>query len=215
MTIRILLVDDHKIVREGLRALLERQGLEVVGEADNGRDAVKLARKIAPDIVIMDVTMPGLNGIEATRQIVSETRGIRVIGLSMHSDRRYVLRMFTEGASGYLLKNCAFKELVLAIQTVLDGEAYISPGIAGGLIREYAKNPQDITQPNDVLTPREKEVLQLISEGRSTKKTAELMGVSAKTVESHRRSIMNKLNLYTIAELTKYAVREGMTTLGP
>lgn len=215
MTIRTLIADDHMIFREGLRTLLKNHpDIEVVGEADNGRTAVGLARELHPDVVIMDVAMPDLNGIEATRQINESKLGIRVLALSMHSDRRFVIRMLQAGVSGYLLKDCAFEELALAIQTVMDGKIYLSPGVTGVVVEDYKHQlaSADVAEA-PVLTPREREVLQLLAEGRSTKETAGLLGVSVKTVETHRKQIMDKLDLHSVAELTKYALREGITSL--
>ncbi len=215
MSIRILLADDHKIIREGLRTLLEKeQGMEVVAEAENGRMTVKLAMKLSPQIIIMDVTMPDLNGIEATRQIISDLPGAKVIALSMHSDRRFVTRMLEAGASGYLLKDCAFDELISAIRAVSTNQTYLSPAIASIIVEDYrgylSKKSSSVSSP---LTAREHEVLQLLAEGKSTKQIASCLHVSGKTVETYRRQIMEKLNIYNIAELTKYAIREGLTSL--
>jgi DNA-binding NarL/FixJ family response regulator len=211
VSVRILLADDHKIVRDGLRALIERQpGLEVAGEAENGRAAVELTRQVSPDAVVMDVGMPDLNGIEATRQIVAEGAGVRVIALSMHSDRRFVTEMLRAGASGYLLKDCAFEELTQAVQVVMGGQTYLSPGIASVVVEDYVRQAGEEAVG---LTGREREVLQLLAEGRSTKQIAERLRVSAKTVETHRQKLMEKLNLRSVADLTKYAVRAGLTSL--
>jgi two-component system response regulator NreC len=215
MNVRILLADDHKIVRDGLRALLENQpGMSVVAEADNGRATVRLARSLLPDLVIMDIGMPDLNGIDATRQITSELPRVKVIALSMHSDRRFVVQMFRAGASGYLLKDCAFEELTRAVQAVLKNQTYLSPAVAGPVMEDYIH--QLSTAPGgdySVLSPREREVLQLLAEGKSTKEAAALLCVSVKTIETHRQQIMNKLDIHSIAELIKYAIREGLTTL--
>jgi DNA-binding NarL/FixJ family response regulator len=216
MSTRILIADDHRIMREGLRALLGNQAsIAVVGEAEDGRKAVELAARLRPDIVIMDLTMPGLNGIEATRQIVAANPGTKVIALSIHSDRRFVQQMFEAGATGYLLKEGAFEELARAIHTVADGKAFVSPGIAGilidDLVRHLAGRGSQAGAP--VLSGREKEVLQLMAEGKSTKEIAVILQVGAKTVETHRRQIMLKLQLDSVAELTKYAIREGLTSL--
>lgn len=215
MNTKILLAEDHKIVREGLRSLLDNEpGLEVLGEADNGRTAVQLTRTMKPDLVIMDVSMPDLNGIEATRQIISERPGTRILALSMHSDKRFVADILKAGASGYLLKDCAFEELVAAIRSVASGQTYLSPGIAGPVIQDYLRR---LAEPEHssyaLLTPREREILQLLAEGRSTKQIAVYLHVSIKTVETHRRRIMEKLDIHSVAELTKYAIREGLTSL--
>lgn len=215
MNIRILLADDHKIIREGLRALLEKQPeMEVVAEAQDGLSTVKLSQKLGPDIVIMDIGMPEMNGIEATRQIVSQSKAIKVIALSMHSDRRFVLQMLEAGASGYLLKDSAFEELVASIRTVMANQSYLSPAITDVVIREYLSNTgRDRQTAFKVLTAREREVLQLLAEGKTTKQTALLLNVSVKTIETHRQQIMEKLKIRSIAELTKYAIREGLTAL--
>lgn len=214
MDISIILADDHKIVRDGLRALLEREpGLAVVAEAENGRDAVALSLELKPDVVVMDVGMPGLNGIEATGQIRGHVTGIRVLALSIHADRRFVERMFRAGAAGYLLKNCAARELVRAINEVARGKGYLSPEL-DGVVAEKVSRPALADRPFSVydLTTREREVLQLIAEGETTKQIATQLGLSQKTVQSHRQQIMDKLDLHNIAELTKFAVREGLTT---
>ena len=215
MTTRILVVDDHRIMREGLRALLAGiPGMAVVAEANNGRCAVQLAQEQKPDVIIMDVSMPDLNGIEATRQILAAHPEIRVIALSIHSDRRFVLQMFRAGAVGYLLKDCAFEELAHAIEVVLDGQAYLSPGIAGVVVGEFLRQlASDESTLIPSLTAREREVLQLTAEGKSTKEIASLLRVSVKTVETHRRQLMEKLRMNSVAELTKFAVREGLTSL--
>lgn len=215
MSIRILLADDHKITRQGLRSLLdENDDMEVLAEAENGRDAIELARKLNPDVIIMDVSMPDLNGVEATRQIIQENHDVRVIALSMHSDTLFVSEMLKSGASGYLLKDCAFQELEQAIRTVTDGKAYLSPSISGVVVEDYLHrlSKADMST-SEVLTDREREVLQLIAEGQSTKQVALKLHISAKTVETHRRQIMNKLDMHTVAELTKYAIRKGLTAL--
>jgi len=215
MSVRIILAEDHRITREGLVNLLkERPDMEVVGEAENGREAVKLASELSPDLVIMDVTMPDLNGIDATRIITSGSNNTKVIALSMYSDKQFVQGMIQAGASGYLLKDCAFEELVSAIQAVIQGDTYLSPGIAGIVVQDYLnKLTTDRSSADTVLTNREREVLQLIAEGKSTKEIAARLSVSVKTVETHRRQIMEKLGIFSIAELTKYAIREGLTSL--
>lgn len=214
-SIKILLADDHKITRDGLRALLEQQSnMNVVGEAENGREAVRLASELAPDVVVMDISMPELNGIEATRQIRGDLPDTKVIALSMYADRRYVVGMLKAGVSGYLLKNCAFDELVSAIEAVTHNESFLSPRIADTVMKDYAHIlEQDETAGISALSAREREVLQLIAEGLSTRQIAERIHVSVKTVETHRQQIMKKLNAKSVAELTKIALREGLTAL--
>lgn len=215
MATKILLADDHQIIRDGLRTLLEKQAnMAVAGEAENGRDAVRLARELEPDVIIMDIAMPDLNGIEATRQVKAEAPEVKIIALSMHSDKRFVTGILQAGASGYLLKDCAFEELAGAIQTVIAGKIYLSPGVAGVVVDDYLQQlSKTATAPTGALTPREREVLQLLAEGKSTKQIAASLYLSVKTIESFRKQIMDKLNLRTVAELTKYAIREGLTSL--
>ena len=215
MSIRILLVDDHKIMREGLHSMLEKQyDMKIVGEAEDGRTAVRLVQELTPDVVIMDVMMPGLNGIEATRQIIATADGIKVIGLSMHSDKRFVTRMLNAGASGYLLKDCAFEELADAVHTVVANEIYLSSEMTSIMVKDYLHHLSTTGPPSSsALTTREDEVLQLLAEGKSTKEIALCLNVSTKTIETHRRQIMEKLNIHTIAGLTKYAIREGLSSL--
>jgi two-component system, NarL family, response regulator NreC len=213
--IRVLIADDHKIIRDGLKTLVEKESeMEVVAEAENGRETIRLAQKHNPNIVIMDVTMPDMNGIEATRKIREENSKIRVIALSMHSDRKYVLGMLEAGASGYLLKDSAFDELVEAIRQAADGRMYLSPRIADVVVKGYLdKAPGSSCASGPMLTPREREVLQLLAEGMAAKEIATHISVSVKTVETHRRNMMIKLDLRSIAELTKYAVREGLVSI--
>jgi len=215
MKIRVLLADDHKIVRDGLRALVERcDDMEVIAEAETGRKAVHLARKYNPEIVIMDISMPDLNGIDATRQILQEVKGVKVIALSMHSDRQYIDGMLRAGVSGYLLKDCAADELIQCIRIVLLGRICLSSGITGFLVNEYLQPAKDQVLADRIeLSGREREVLQLIAEGRSTKNIANSLHISIKTVETHRKNIMEKAKLHTVAELTKYAIRHGLTSI--
>lgn len=214
--IKILLAEDHQITREGLRALLEREpDLAVVAEADNGAEAVELARAHTPDVVIMDIAMPEMNGIEATKRIVTELSGTKVVALSMHADKQYVLEMLRAGASGYLLKDCAQVDLARAVRTVDANLTFLSPEIADAVVEEYARHQSHQKQAAaSALTPREREVLSLIAEGGNTKEVALRLGVSVKTVETHRQHIMDKLDLHSVAELTKYAIREGLIDIG-
>lgn len=217
MSIRVLIADDHKIMLAGLCSLLEKQtDFEVVGEADNGRKAVQMAQEKKPDVVVMDVSMPDLNGIEATTQIIESLPETRVIALSMHSDKRFVMGMLRAGASGYLLKDCASQELANAIVQVAGGKKYLSPEITGVVIDDFLLgrgSSEEVATAASQLSPREREVLQLIAEGWSTKQIASHLYVSIKTIETHRRQIMKKLDLHSIADLTKYAIREGLTSI--
>jgi len=215
MGVKILLVDDHQIMRDGLRSLIEKQpGMEVVAEAENGRTAIKLTRKIKPDVIVMDINMPDMNGIDATRQIVAEFPGTKVVAFSMHSDHQFVVAALKAGVSGYLHKESAFEELARAIRTVGANQTYLSPKISGFLIKDYIVHlSANELSSLPVLTGREREVLQLIAEGRTTRQISEQLYVSVKTVETHRRNIMDKLNIHSIAELTKFAIRQGLTTL--
>lgn len=214
MICRIVLADDHSMMREGLRSLLKDiPNTEVIGEAENGRDTVRLCRELNPDLVIMDVAMPELNGIEATRQIVHENPKTKVIALSMHSTKRFVLDMLQAGAVGYLLKNCAFKELADALSTVQSNRAYISPAVASVVVEKIVSPAGENSSMDPNLTPREREVLQLLAEGRKVTEVADMLHVSTKTVQTHRRNLMAKLNLYSLPELTKYAIQHGLTSL--
>ena len=226
---KVLIADDHRIVREGLRSLLEDQpDLEVVGEADNGRQALEMAAEHEPDVVVMDVAMPQLNGIEATRRLMNDQPDTKVVALSMHSDRRYVAEALKAGAAAYLLKDGAFDELVAAIRAVVANKVYLSPRVAGVVVDDYVRRlpgekgegeaagagaPADASGVFHKLTPREREVLQLMAEGYATKEIATRLHISVKTVETHRRQLMEKLQLYSVAEVTKYAIREGLTSL--
>ena len=216
MSIRVLIADDHKIMLAGLRSILEKQtDFEVVGEADNGRKAVQMAQEKKPEVVVMDVSMPDLNGIEATMQIIESLPKTRVVALSMHSDKRFVMGMLRAGASGYLLKDCASQELANAIVQVAGGKKYLSPEITGVVIDDFllGGSSEEVATAASPLSPREREVLQLIAEGWSTKQIASHLYVSIKTIETHRRQIMKKLDLHAIADLTKYAIREGLTSI--
>lgn len=232
---KVLLADDHRIVREGLKSLLQAQSdMQVVAEAGDGREALELAGEFEPDVVVMDVAMPQLNGIEATRRLMTDYPDTKVVALSMHSDRRYVAEALKAGAAGYLLKDGAFDELVSAIRTVVANKVYLSPRVAGVVVDDYvsrlpgqtrgegkgkeaaAEREQSDGGGNSAfqkLTVREREVLQLMAEGFATKEIAARLHVSVKTVETHRRQLMEKLRLYSVAEVTKYAIREGLTSL--
>ena len=204
------------MLREGLRALLAKESdFTVIGEADNGKDTIELARKTGAQVVVMDVAMPDLNGIEATRKLVKLNPNIKVVALSGHANREFGREMLKAGASAYVLKSRAYEELVRAIREVIQGKKYLSPDIARGVVDEYVglSSPLSANPAFVVLTDREREALQQIAEGKSTKEVADALGVSVKTVETHRRNIMEKLNLHSVAELTKYAIREGLTTV--
>lgn len=215
MKIRLLLADDHKLFRDGLRSMLDgHKGIEIVAEASDGIAVTKLAGELHPDIILMDVSMPDLNGIEATRKISAEHPTIKIIMLSMHSDRRYITEALRAGARGYLLKDSAFDEVLTAIRDCSSGKIYLSSRIADIVINDYinlARNAD--SSAFAILSAREREVLQLLAEGKSTKEIASQLKVSAKTIESHRKQVMDKLNLHSVAELTKYAIREGLTQL--
>jgi len=215
MTINVILADDHKIIRDGLRTLIESQpGMHVIAEAENGRETIKLAKELQPHVVIMDISMPDLNGIDATREIVHSIPGIKVIALSMHSDRRFVSGMLSSGASGYLLKDCAFEELAKAIKTVVTEHTYLSPMISDIVVKSYInRSSESATDSAPSLTAREREMLQLMAEGMTAKEIASHLFVSVKTVETHRRNISQKLNITRAAELIKYAIREGLVAL--
>ena len=215
MSTRILIADDHSILRQGLKALLGRQRqMSVVGEADNGTAVIRMARETKPDVVIMDVAMPVLNGIEATRQLIAAMPLIRVVALSMHSDRRFVIEMLRAGARGFVLKQSAFEELVRAVEAVLRGETFLSAGVVDVVVRDYVHKLAGTDSPAYLqLTQRERQILQLMAEGRNTKEISEAVHISPKTVETHRNSIKAKLGIETLAGLTKFAIREGITTL--
>jgi DNA-binding NarL/FixJ family response regulator len=215
---KILLVDDHKMMRDGLRALLEREpDMDVVGEAADGHQAIEQAAALSPDAVVMDISMPGLNGIEATRRIVEAHPGMKVVGLSINADRRYVRAIFEAGAVGYLLKNAASDELIQALRVVARSQHYVSPAIAGAVVegfvrRDASEQPAPQASPAE-LSSREREVLQLLAEGKTSKDVAQRLGVAVSTVETYRRGITAKLGIHTVAELTKYAIRHGLTSV--
>jgi two-component system, NarL family, response regulator NreC len=208
-TIRLLLADDHLLFRAGLRSMLQNQSeLEIVGEANDGHSAIKLTEELSPDVLLLDISMPGLNGLETLRKLHDLGTATRTVILSMHSDRHYVTESIKAGARGYLLKDSTLDELVNGIKAVMRGEVYLSSRIAGVLVSDYMTLSTVVNSSADILTSREREVLQLIAEGNSTKDVASRLNVSVKTIETHRKRIMDKLNLHSVAELTRYAIRE-------
>jgi DNA-binding NarL/FixJ family response regulator len=212
---KILLADDHRLFRDGLRTLLDKQAdMEVVGETSDGSQTIAAVSEKKPNIILMDISMPNLNGIDATRRIISENPSIKIIILSMHSDQKFVVEALKSGAVGYLLKDCAIDELIGAIRIVAAGQIYLARDIEDAVIKDYLKLA-DNRQGSafTTLSIREREVLQLLAKGLSTKETASKLNISIKTVETHRKQIMDKLGIYSIAELTKYAIREGLTPL--
>ena len=215
MSVKILVADDHGILREGIRALIDKHNsMEVIGEAEDGRTAVELALKLRPDVVLMDVTMPDLNGIEATRQIKEEMPDMKILALSVHAKREFVLDMIKAGVSGYMLKECLFDDLVQAIQTVIGDKSYLSPKIASIVISDIASDQRFAPDASPRgLTSREREVLQLLAEGKSAKQIALQLNVSVKTIEANRRQIMDKVGIDNMADLVKYAIRQGLTTI--
>ncbi len=216
MSIRIVLADDHTLFLSGLRSLLEKEpDLEVVAEVKDGREAVRVAHEKRPDLVVMDVSMPGMNGIEATRQITSALPRIKVLCLSMHSEEQFIAAVLEGGASGYLLKECAVDELLLAIRTVMANQIFLCPTITTTVVQSYrAQRALTQSSPFSLLTPREREVLQLIAEGHSTKDIAARLHLSVKTIDTHRQRIMDRLNIRSVSGLTKYAIRHGLTDTG-
>lgn len=206
--IRILLADDHAVVRQGFKMILSAQtDMEIVGEAGNGREAVELAEQLRPDIVVMDVSMPELNGIEATRRLGASVPHARVVALSMHKDSVYVREILRAGARGYLLKDSVAADLVSAIRAVASGEGYISPAVSNAVLDDYRRH---VTNPIDMLSSREREVLQMLAEGKTNKEIAVVLNLSVYTVDAHRGRIMEKLNLHSINELVRFAVRNGL-----
>lgn len=211
--VRILLADDHTVMRAGLRLLLERhESFEVIGEAADGREAVEIALQLKPAVVVMDVAMPHLNGVEAARQIMGKNPDTAIVMLSMHSDESYVLRSLKAGARAYLLKDSAEADLIAAIQAIVEGRSFFSPGVRALLKEDYIYRLQKFGADDtyELLTAREREVLQLVAEGRSNKEVASLLGLSLYTVETHRTHILQKLNLHSVPELILYAVRKGI-----
>jgi DNA-binding NarL/FixJ family response regulator len=207
MPIRVLLADDHQIMRQGLKNLLEREGFAVVGEASDGRDAIRLAESSHPDVAVLDLAMPALNGVDAGREITRASPRTKAILLTMHKEDPYVLQALNAGISGYVLKSQAAEDLVQAIREVARGSLYLSPGVSRAVVDAY-RAKTDL--PPDPLSPREREVLQLVAEGKTTKEVAAILGVSVKTAESHRTRIMEKLDIHETASLVRYAIRRGL-----
>lgn len=213
--VRVLLADDHTLVRAGLRKLLESMpDVEVVGEAADGLALLALAAQLQPQLVMMDIAMPGLNGLEATARLVKAWPTIRVLILSMHQNEEYVRQALRNGAAAYLLKDCAPLELELALKAVLRGETYLSPAVSKGVVSDYVQRLRDEAQPGAQLTPRQREVLQLIAEGHSTKEIARRLDLAVKTVESHRSQLMKQLDIHEVAGLVRYAMHVGLVTSG-
>jgi DNA-binding NarL/FixJ family response regulator len=207
MSLRIILADDHEIVRDGLRALLEREGFAVVGEASDGREAVKLAQDHQPDVAVLDLAMPSLNGIDAAKEIVRVSPKTKSVLLTVHAEDQYVLTALRAGISGYVLKTKATADLVRAIKEVSQGKTFLSPGVSGAVVQAYLSKTDF---PPDPLSSRERQVLQLIAEGKTTKEVATILGISVKTAESHRTRLMEKLDIHETASLVRYAVRQGL-----
>jgi DNA-binding NarL/FixJ family response regulator len=206
--IRILLADDHAVVRHGFKMILEAQpDMEIVGEAGNGREAARLAEELKPDIVVMDVAMPELNGIEATRRLAASVPHTRVVALSMHKDSVYVREILRAGARGYLLKDSPPADLLSAVRSVAMGQSYLSPAVSNAVLDDYRRH---VTNPIDLLTSREREVLQMLAEGKTNKEIAGVLNLSVYTVDAHRGRIMEKLNLHSINDLVRFAVRNGL-----
>ena len=207
MSIRVVLADNHALVRQGLRALLEREGLEVAGEAADGREAVRLANQLRPDVALLDIGMPLLNGIDAAREIQKDSRGTKTILLTRHEEDQYVTEALRAGVKGYVLKKQAATDLVDAIRQACRGEVYLSPSISRAVVKAYVAKEELSAEP---LTPRERQVLQLVGEGKSTKDVASILGISVKTAESHRSRLMHKLDIHETASLVRYAIRRGL-----
>jgi len=216
--IKVLVADDHTIVRQGLLALLNEQpDIEVVAEAEDGRDALKKCEKLAPDIVILDVGMPRLNGLEAARQIKKQNQAVKILMLTMHSDEEYIFETLRSGASGYLLKDAAATELITAIHSIYSGQSYLSPSVSHRVIENYIRRSEppasDDSGSHKLLTEREREVLQLVAEGKTNREIADILNISIKTVDNHRTNLMNKLDIHDRAGLVRYAIRKGIITL--
>jgi len=210
MSLRIIIADDHVMVRQGLKALLEREKYKVVGEASDGLEALQLAKSLRPDVCLLDIAMPNLNGMDCAREVLREAPNTRVIILTMHAEDHYVLAALRSGAAGYVVKSRAAADLLLAIREVLRGHFYLSPGVSGAVVTAYLAKGE---LPADPLTPRERQVLQLIAEGKTTKETAGILEISVKTAESHRSRIMHKLEVHETAGLVRHAIRLGLTQL--
>ena len=209
MPIRIVLADDHVMIRQGLRVILEAEGFQVVGEASNGRDAIGLCQKVRPDVAVLDISMPLLNGLDAAREILEERPQIKIILLTAHTQERYVRESLRHGVTGYLLKENAADELVSAVRAVGGGAIYLTSGVSRSVLQSFSQKTDD---SNDVLSPRERQVLQLIAEGKSMKEIGSLLGVSSRTADSHRTKIMSKLGLHDTAGLVRYAIRAGLAS---
>ena len=215
MTIRTIIADDHTIVREGIRSLLEKEAdIEIIAEATDGRAALELTNQLAPDVIVIDLAMPNMGGIEAIQKICKKYDDVKVVVLSMHSDKRFISRALKAGAKGYMLKDCAAEELIRAIRTVIANQIYLSPTIAGSIVEGYLNYMSTIGSGLlSTLTSREREILQLIAEGKNTRDISSILNLSIKTIETHRQRIMIKLNIDSIAGLTKYAISEGIASL--
>lgn len=213
MKARILMADDHRIILEGLSRVITSNGFEVIARCSNGRQAVEKCRQLNPDMAILDISMPELNGIDAISQIVAEQPSVKVLALSMHVESRYVIQALKAGASGYLLKSSSSEQLIQAISTVLKGNFYIDPAIAGEVILGCLNGGDALSPSLGSITPREREIAQLLAEGNSTQEVADRLFLSPKTVDTYRRKMMKKLDLHSIADLTKYAIKEGLTTV--
>ena len=213
--IKVLIADDHTILRQGIKALLDNQAeIEVIGEAKDGREALTLIERLLPDVILMDIAMPGLNGLEATRRIKKKFPEIKVLVLTMYTNEEYVFQILNAGANGYLVKETAFQDLISAIKAVYRDEAFMSPSISKKVINRYTQRVRDANDTtSDILTTREREILQLIAEGSSSKKIAEALFISPKTVETHRTHIMDKLNIHNRTDLIKYAIRTGIVDI--
>jgi len=212
MSVKVILADDHAMVRQSLcNSLQQESNIEIVAQAQDGHSTFELVGQLLPDVVVMDISMPDMNGMEATYKIKKEYPRVKVIALSMHSGSKYVREMFKAGASGYLLKNSSYEELIEAIHTVMSGKSFISPSIGDSVIQGFVNKSKEVSSAFSLLTPREREVLQLLAEGKTTKQIALQLNISPKTVEVHRTKIMERLNIDNIATLTKYAIQEGLT----
>ncbi len=211
--IRVLIVDDHALVRAGFRALLESQSIEVVAEANDGREAVELTKQYHPDIVLMDIGMSGLNGIEAAARISKEFPSSRILILSMHANEEYVLQALRAGASGYLLKDSGRQELMLAVRSIIEGKTYLSPEVSRHVIDNYVESVGGKSDPLERLTPRQREILQLIAEGRTNKEIAQILKIAVKTVDTHRTQLMERLDIHEVAGLVRFAIQMGLVPL--